>query len=642
MHDNYQYFGVRFTPTVSCKVIAGKVRMGGSGQCSLFVYNVDVFNEPGTRVATTAFTSSSGWKTVNFSTQPSYSSDFFIVIALPPDVPHMLGLDQALDCDSRMVVAREAGMWSKGVPGWGIDTDFMIRAIVSAVSSITVTKPDGGESWLRESSHDITWTSDGVSGNVDIELWKGGVKDSDIVTISANPALYNWAIPASQTPGTDYKMRVISVNDPSIWDESNNNFSITEPITVITVTDPDGGESWTAGSSHNITWASNGVSGNVKIELYKGGSFNSTIANDTANDSLYNWAIPASQSPGTDYKVRITSIDNSSIWDESNGDFSITEPSGIRVIKPDGGESWARGNSYDITWTSGTPESVWDTVDYSVSSPHPYPNSYDTTWIISDAGAEKMEIHFSEFNTLSGDYVYLYDKADNQIISYNGNLGAFWSQEVPSDTAKVRLVSNFMWNAYGFDIDKYAAFHAGEGYNVKIELYKGGNLNSTIANDTPNNSLYSWAIPASQTTGTDYKVRITSVINPSIWDESNSDFSIIDVGTEEEVTPMPKVYWLSQTYPNPAIQKTEIRFQVPGVRNQKLDIRHLTSNISLKVYDMGGRLVKTLIDEKKGPGYYQVVWNMRDNTGKQLSSGIYFYKLETPKFTATRKLIIVQ
>ncbi len=178
--------------------------------------------------------------------------------------------------------------------------------------------------------------------------------------------------------------------------------------------------------------------------------------------------------------------------------------------------------------------------------------------------------------------------------------------------------------------------------NVKIELYKGGNLNSTIANDTTDNGLYSWAIPATQTSGADYKVRVTSIANPSIWDESNSDFSIIDVGTEEEVTSVSKVYWLSQASPNPAIQKTEIRFQVPGVRNQKPDIRHLTSNISLKVYDMGGRLVKTLIDEKKGPGYYQVVWNMRDNTGKQLSSGIYFYKLETPKFTATRKLIIVQ
>ena len=616
--------------------------MGGSGQCSLFVYNMGGFGEPGTRVATMAFTSSSGWQTVNFPTQPSYSSDFFIVIALPPDVANMLGLDQTLDCDNRMVVARGEGQWSKGVPGWGVDTDFMIRAIVSTVSSITVTKPDGGESWLRESSHDITWTSDGVSGNVDIELWKGGSKDSDIATISANPALYNWAIPASQTPGTDYKMRVISVNDPSIWDESNNNFSITEPITVITVTDPDGGESWTAGSSHDITWTSDGVSGDVKIELYKSGSFNSIIANDIANNGLYSWAIPASQTLGTDYKVRITSIDDSSIWDDSDNDFSITEASGILVTEPDSGESWARGNSYDITWTSGTPESVWDTVDYSVSSPHPYPNSYDTTWIISDLGAEKMKIHFSEFNTLSGDYVYLYDKNDTQIDSYDGNLGAFWSSEVPGDTVKVQLVSNFMWNAYGFDINKYAAFHIGEDYNVKIELYKGGSFNIAIVNDTPNDSLYNWAIPASQTTGTDYKVKITNVNDSSIWDESNSDFAIIQVGTEEEVTPMPKVYELSQTYPNPAIQKTEIRFQVPGVRNQKPDIRHLTSNISLKVYDMGGRLVKTLIDEKKGPGYYQVVWNMRDNTGKQLSSGIYFYKLETPKFTATRKLIIVR
>jgi flagellar hook assembly protein FlgD len=67
---------------------------------------------------------------------------------------------------------------------------------------------------------------------------------------------------------------------------------------------------------------------------------------------------------------------------------------------------------------------------------------------------------------------------------------------------------------------------------------------------------------------------------------------------------------------------------------------------------MGGRLLRTLVDGEKEPGDYQVVWDRRDSTGEQLSCGIYFYQLsakggsasggETPKFTITRKLILVQ
>ncbi len=65
------------------------------------------------------------------------------------------------------------------------------------------------------------------------------------------------------------------------------------------------------------------------------------------------------------------------------------------------------------------------------------------------------------------------------------------------------------------------------GPEVKIDLYKGGVLESTITSSTSNDGSYSWSIPLEQTLGSDYRVRITSISYPSYWGESQADFSII-------------------------------------------------------------------------------------------------------------------
>ncbi len=101
-------------------------------------------------------------------------------------------------------------------------------------------------------------------------------------------------------------------------------------------------------------------------------------------------------------------------------------------------------------------------------------------------------------------------------------------------------------------------------------------------------------------------------------------------GIEEELS-IPNRVDLYQNSPNPVLNESTISYTIPE-----------EMNIELKVYDITGKLVKTLVHAEQEPGYYSVVWNMRDNTGKQLSGGIYFYKLETPDFRAIRKLIIMQ
>lgn len=98
---------------------------------------------------------------------------------------------------------------------------------------------------------------------------------------------------------------------------------------TITVTSPNGGEDWMAGTRHQITWSYSGLSdaGSVKIELWKGGTLNLLIQDGapigTAGSGSYTWEVLAGQATGIDYKIKITST-SSSTNDSSNANFTIT------------------------------------------------------------------------------------------------------------------------------------------------------------------------------------------------------------------------------------------------------------------------------------------------------------------------------
>ena len=91
----------------------------------------------------------------------------------------------------------------------------------------------------------------------------------------------------------------------------------------------------------------------------------------------------------------------------------------------------------------------------------------------------------------------------------------------------------------------------------------------------------------------------------------------------------PESYALEQNFPNPFNPVTTIQFAVPdGVRNEP---------VRLTVYDMLGREVTTLVNERKDAGIYSIQWNAAG-----FSSGVYFYSLRAGDVTATKKLLLMK
>lgn len=128
----------------------------------------------------------------------------------------------------------------------------------------------------------------------------------------------------------------------------------------ITVSAPNGGESWGAGTTKTIQWNYTGTPGTtVKIELYNNGALDSTVTSSasigTGGSGSYNWNIPQNLAPGSLYQIKVTSNQNSTYSDISDGYFSITAfvaPT-VTVTSPSStGISWTHNTTQKITWSS--------------------------------------------------------------------------------------------------------------------------------------------------------------------------------------------------------------------------------------------------------------------------------------------------
>ena len=100
---------------------------------------------------------------------------------------------------------------------------------------------------------------------------------------------------------------------------------------------------------------------------------------------------------------------------------------------------------------------------------------------------------------------------------------------------------------------------------------------------------------------------------------------------EESLSQGPTEFFLVQNYPNPFHSVTTIKFAIAK-----------TSNISLRIYDVAGQLIRTLVDESVKAGYYTAYWDGRDINKQRVALGVYFYRLETEEFCKTRKMILLR
>jgi hypothetical protein len=96
----------------------------------------------------------------------------------------------------------------------------------------------------------------------------------------------------------------------------------------------------------------------------------------------------------------------------------------------------------------------------------------------------------------------------------------------------------------------------------------------------------------------------------------------------------PKEFKLEQNFPNPFNPITTIQYQIPA--SPKSSPKERTS-VTLRIYDILGSEVATLVNEEKEAGYYEVNWN-----ASNLASGVYIYRLQTGSFVSVKKMMLLR
>ena len=471
-----------------------------------------------------------------------------------------------------------------------------------------------GITWSAGSKHLISWT-DNLSERVNIKLINYEVHPYDTTVIANNRrgSTYVWRIPSGITPGTHYKVLVVSSKNKGIYGKSRYYFRIIKGTVggYVHVEQPSAsGISWEKGTKHLISWSDNLYERvNIKLVNYETSPYDTTDIASNRRGSTYVWRIPSSLATGSHYKILVVSSVNPSVYGKSRYYFKIVEGTvggTIHVEQPNAsGLKWVVGSKHVISWTDNLSEKVnLYLINYEASP-------YDTAQIALNRSGSTYDWHISSSQVTGTHFKVLIvstknssinDKSDHYFSIVNGTPGGTVHVIQPSDNG----VSITQGTSYLISWEDNLT----EKVNIKLINYGVSPYDTAVIANNRSGSTYTWSVGSHQATGTKFKVLVESTVNPSVNDKSDHYFSI--------VAPSPKV----ELYPNPATTSVTLKF------NEKDN-----ENYTLSLYNRYNRLIMI---RKVDAGYMK---QLRINTF-DLPNGVYFLRLVSPKGVISRKVIV--
>ncbi len=321
----------------------------------------------------------------------------------------------------------------------------------------------------------------------------------------------------------------------------------------LTITSPNGGESWQVGTQYQIQWTYTGTAGStIQVDLLKGGVFDRTIESGTSSGSGlkgWNWRIAGDQTLGADYRIRISSSTISVCNDTSDADFTITNTHkpNLTPYKPSGWSDKIVVSNKTGANSDDTPLYTTDTlyVDWAVINNGPAAATPFYHYLYIDGN---LKAQWYTTNPLDPDwYAYVQDyplgslSAGTHTLKIVADSTGVIDESDESDNEYTRTITvnnpsitvtspngGQTWRAG--TSHKLTWTYKGSPGNVKVQLLKAGKVQQTLSSNAPVGSngkgSFTWPIAATQILGNDYKIRISSTTISSCKDSSNKTFSI--------------------------------------------------------------------------------------------------------------------
>src|SRR5574341_1237914 len=191
------------------------------------------------------------------------------------------------------------------------------------------------------------------------------------------------------------------------------------------------------------------------------------------------------------------------------------------------------------------------------------------------------------------------------------------------------------WNGKTIKIDNQvdlgAAWFVFKGEATKVEpIISGVKVEYGISNGETRVLVYGMKKGEKISAGNSELFRIYGVQELKTVEAAEYYSAAVNVNIHSSTVPMPTAFALSQNYPNPFNDSTTIRFALP-----------VSSNVSLKIYNVAGQLVKEFSEEMTA-GYKSITWDGTNMNGDVVASGVYFYKLQAADFAKTLKMTLLK
>lgn len=388
-----------------------------------------------------------------------------------------------------------------------------------------------------------------------------------------------------------------------VWGDAMTTLALGDNKPFVTLTAPMGGEEVEQNTTYTILWSDN-ISGNVKIELLKAGNVIAELAASTASDGSHEWQV-GNTAEGTDYKVKITSIDDPSLTHQSANNFSIVgefivaipyfEPfdtldKGTEILP----YKYAQLTTDDNNWTvySGpTPSRIDEPPDVTGPMADHTTGSEQGMYIYTEASASNGGNPNKKFDYITPKFNLM--TVPNPIISFWGHM---FSDNAGVDNMGSLNLDISVGGTWSNDVLKVSGNQGDKWFEKTLDL-------------------------------TSYKnERVIFRFRGITGDGWESDICIDDI------------YIGPPTAINSDANKvmTSLDMRILGSKLKFFIPSKMASSVSIKLYNVQGKMVKTLVDGSAKAGYHMLSLN------DKIAAGMYLCRMEAKGFTKTINVILTK